>query len=62
MVLVIYSVNYPVIYPIIKIIFAKEYGIKRLEIRVYLLDYPYKIRVILAVRVEGNEVVCNFCI
>ena len=47
MVPVIYPINYPVIYPIIKTIFAKENGIKYLEMRAYLLNYPYKIKVIL---------------
>ena len=51
MVPVVYLVGYPVIYFIIKTIFAKEYGVKYLEMRIYLLDYLYKIKVILAVRV-----------
>ena len=51
MVPVVYLVGYPVIYPIIKTIFAKESGVKRLETRGYLLDYPYKTKVILTVRV-----------
>ena len=51
MVLVIYPVNYPVIYSIIKTIFAKEYRVNRLETRAYLFNHPYKIKVILTVRV-----------
>ena len=47
----IYLINYPVIYFIIKTIFTKECGIKRLKISTYLLNHPYKIKVILAVRV-----------
>ena len=47
----IYPVSYPVIYPIIKMIFAKEYGVKRLETQAYLLNHPYNMKVILAVRV-----------
>ena len=60
MVPVVYPVNYPVIYPIIKTIFAKESGIKRLKIRAYLLDNPYKIGVILAVRIYSNKVIYYF--
>ena len=60
MVLVVYPVSYSVIYPIIKIIFAKESGVKRLETRAYLLDNPYKIGVILAVRIYSNKVICYF--
>ena len=62
MVLVVYPVNYLVIYPIMKTIFVKESRVKRLEIRAYLLDYIYKIKVILAVRVSSNEVICDFYI
>ena len=39
-----------IIYFIIKTIFAYEYGIKRLKMRIYLLNHLYKIRAILAVR------------
>ena len=59
---VVYSVGYPIIYPLIRAIFAKECGVERLEARPYLLDYPYKIKVILAVRVQGNKAACNFYI
>ena len=51
------SVVYPVIYFIIKTIFAKKCKVKRLEMQAYLLDYFYKIRVILAIRVQSNEAV-----
>ena len=47
----IYPVDYPIIYPIIRIILAKKYGIKSLKTQTYLLNYPYKIKVILTVRV-----------
>ena len=60
MVPVVYPVGYPVIYFIIKIIFAKESEIKRLEMRACLLDNPYKIGVILAIRIYGNKVICYF--
>ena len=53
-------VIHPVIYPIIRTIFAKESGIKRLEMRACLLDNPYKIGVILAVRIYGNKVIYYF--
>ena len=56
MVLVVYLV----IYPIIRTIFAKESGVKRLETQAYLLDNPYKIRVILAIRIYNNKVTCYF--
>ena len=62
MVPVVYPKNYPVIYHIIKIIFAKESGIKRLEVRARLLNNPYKIGVILAVRIYGNKVTYYFCV
>ena len=62
MVLMVYSVGYPVIYFILKIIFAKENGIKRLETQIYLLDNPYKIKVILAVRIHNNKITYYFCI
>ena len=60
MVPVIYSVDHPVIYSIIKTIFAKESGVKRLETRTYLLDDPYKIGVILAIRIYSNKVIYYF--
>ena len=41
-------------------IFAKESGIKRLEMRAYLLNNPYKTGVILAVRIHSNKVTCYF--
>ena len=49
MVFIVYFIDYPVIYFIIKMIFDKECGIKRIEMRAYLLDHLYKIRVILTV-------------
>ena len=60
MVPVVYPVNYLVIYFIIKIIFTKESGVKRLETRACLLNNPYKIGVILAVRIYGNKVIYYF--
>ena len=60
MVPVVYPVGYPVIDSIMKTIFAKESGVKRLETRAYLLDYPYKIGVILAVRIYSNKITCYF--
>ena len=62
MVPVIYPVNYLVIYSIIKIIFAKKYKIKRLKTRAYLLNYLNKIKVILAVRAQGNKAIYYFYI
>ena len=62
MVLVIHPVGYPIICPIIRMIFAKESGVERLKTRVYLLNNPYKIGVILAVRIYSNKVTCYFCI
>ena len=53
-------VIYPVIRFVIRIIFAKESGIKRLKTQAYLLNNPYKIRVILAVRIYGNKVTYYF--
>ena len=53
-------VVYPVIYFIIKTIFAKESGVERLETRACLLDNLYKIGVILAVRIYGNKVIYYF--
>ena len=43
------------IYPEIKVVSTKEYGIKYLKAWARLLNYPYKIRVILAVRIHGNK-------
>ena len=60
MVPVIYPVGYPVIRLIIRMIFAKESGVKRLETRACLLDNPYKIGVILAVRIHSNKVTYYF--
>ena len=60
MVPVVYSIGYPVIYFIIRTIFVKESRIKRLETRVYLLNNPYKIGVILAVRIYNNKVIYYF--
>ena len=54
MVPVVYPVGYPVICPTIRMIFAKESGVERLEARACLLDNPYKIGVILAVRIYGD--------
>ena len=48
------------IYPNIKAVSIKEYGVKCLEARVYLLDYPYKIEVILAVKIYSNKVTYYF--
>ena len=47
---------YPVICFIIRTIFAKESGIKRLETRAYLLNNPYKIKVILAIRIHNKAI------
>ena len=60
MVPVVYPVNYPVIYPIIKTIFAKESKVKRLETQARLLNNPYKIGVILAVRIYDNKATYYF--
>ena len=60
MVPVVYLVCYLIIYFIIKTIFAKENGVKRLEIRAYPLNNSYKIGVILAVRIYNNKVICYF--
>ena len=60
MVPVVHPVNYLIICPIIRTIFAKESGVKRLETQAYLLDNPYKIRVILAVRIYGNKITYYF--
>ena len=60
MVPVVYPVGYAVIRFIIKIIFTKESGIKRLETQVRLLDNLYKIGVILAVRIYSNKAIYHF--
>ena len=60
MVLVVYPIGYPVIYFIIRIIFTKESGVKRLEIQACVLNNLYKIGVILAVRIYNNKVICYF--
>ena len=60
MVPIVYPVGYPVIHFIIKTIFTKESGVKRLETRAYLLDNLYKIGVILAVRIYSNKVIYYF--
>ena len=60
MIPVVHPAGYPVIYLIIKTIFAKESGVKRLETQARLLDNPYKIGVILAVRIHNNKVICYF--
>ena len=60
MVPVVYSIGYFVIYFIIRTIFAKESGIERLETPACLLDNFYKIRVILAVRIYSDKVICYF--
>ena len=62
MVPVVHPVGYPVIYLIIKTIFAKESGVKRLETQARLLNNPYKIGVILAVRIYNNKVTYYFCV
>ena len=60
MVPVVHSVDYLVIYLIIRTIFAKESGVERLEARARLLDNLYKIGVILAIRIYGDKVICYF--
>ena len=60
MVPVVYPVDYLIIYLIITIIFAKENGVKRLKMRARLLNNPYKIGVILAVRIYNNKVTYYF--
>ena len=60
MVPVVHPVSYPVIYFIIKTIFAKESGIKRLETQAYLLNNPYEIGVILVIRIYNNKVTYYF--
>ena len=62
MVPIVYPIGYRVIYSIIKTIFVKKYKIKRLEMQAYLRNYLYKIKVILAVRVQGNKAAYYFCI
>ena len=51
MVPMIYFVNYPVIYPIIKTVFTEKYWIKHLKTQAYLLNHTYKIKIILMVQV-----------
>ena len=58
----VYPVGYLIIYFIIKMIFAKECKVKRLETKAYLLNYLYEIKVILTVRVSGNKVIYYFYI
>ena len=60
MVLMVYSIGYPIIYFIIRTIFTKESGVKRLEMRACLLNNLYKIGVILAVRIYSNKVIYYF--
>ena len=60
MVSMVYPVGYSVIRPIIKIIFAKESGVNRLDTRACLLNNPYKIGVILAVRIHNNKAIYYF--
>ena len=62
MVSVVYHIGYPVIYFIIRIIFAKESGIKRLETQARLFNNPYIIGVILAVRIYHDKITYYFCI
>ena len=50
----------PVIYSEIKAISTEERGVKCLEARAYLLDYLYKIGVILAVRIYSNKATYYF--
>ena len=52
----------PVIYYEIKAIFTGEYGVEYLEAWACLLDYFYKIGVILAVRIYSNKVIYYFCV
>ena len=49
-----------VIYPEIKAVPTRKCGIKCLEAWIDLLDYPYKIGVILAVRIYSNKVIYYF--
>ena len=60
MVPVVYPINYSIIRSIIKTIFAKESGVKRLEIQTYLLNNLYKTAVILAVRIYNNKITYYF--
>ena len=60
MVPVVHPVNYPVIRLIIRTIFAKENGVKRLETQACLLNNPYKIGVILAIRIYNNKITYYF--
>ena len=48
------------IYSEIKVISTEEGEVECLEARAYLLDYPYKIGVILAVRIYNNKVIYYF--
>ena len=59
---VVYPINYLVIYFIIRIIFTKEYRFKRLKTQAYLLNHPYKIRVILAVWAQATKAIYYFYI
>ena len=49
-----------VIYSEIKTIFTGERGVKYLEAWAYLLDYLYKMGVILAVRIYNNKAIRYF--
>ena len=49
-----------VIYPEIKVVSTEEYAVKYLKAWAYLLDYLYKIGVILAVRIHDYKVICYF--
>ena len=50
----------PVIYSKIKAISTEEYRVKYLEAWAYLSNYPYKIGVILAIRIHGNKATYYF--
>ena len=50
----------PIIHLIIRTIFAKENGIKHLETQTRLLNNPYKIGVILAIRIHNNKATYYF--
>ena len=49
-----------VIYPEIKAVFTEEYGVKYLETQACLLNYPYKIGVILAIQIYSDKVTYYF--
>ena len=49
-----------VIYSEIKAISTGECGVEYLEARAYLLNYPYKIGVILVVRIYNNKAIYYF--